>query len=204
MKPNYKILSAVYDLLDILYFNHNDKSPRTAMLNAIPDMPIRVLDVCAGTCSNSILIAENRPQSKITALDLSTEMLKIAEKKFIKKGLHNILITVADACNTGLPNNSFDVILLSLVLHEISEDLRIVILNEAKRLLNPNGQIIIIEWEQPTNIFQKVIFAPIKLLEPKGFKGFLRKDLFVYFKEMGFTVIDTAACDYTKVIRLVK
>lgn len=118
--------------------------------------------------------------------------------------MHNIKITVADACNTGLPNNSFDVILLSLVLHEISEDLRIAILNEAKRLLSPNGQIIIIEWEQPTSIFQKVMFAPIKLLEPKGFKGFLRKDLFVYFKEMGFTVIDTTACDYTKVIRLVK
>lgn len=85
MKPNYKILSAVYDLLDILYFNHNDKSPRTAILNAIPDTPIHVLDVCAGTCSNSILIAENRPQSKITVLDLSTEMLRIAEKKFLKK-----------------------------------------------------------------------------------------------------------------------
>jgi demethylmenaquinone methyltransferase/2-methoxy-6-polyprenyl-1,4-benzoquinol methylase len=204
MKPNYKFVSAVYDLLDVMYFNRNDKSPRTAMLNAVPDTPIRVLDICAGTCSNSILIARKRKNAKIIALDLSVDMLKIARNKIRQKGLRNIKTFVADACNTGLPDSSFDVILLSLVLHEIGEDMRVAMLNEARRLLNDNGRIIVIEWAQPTNIIQMILFAPIKSLEPKGFKEFLRRDLSVYFKKMGLDVTDTVACDYTKVIRLAK
>jgi demethylmenaquinone methyltransferase/2-methoxy-6-polyprenyl-1,4-benzoquinol methylase len=204
MKPNYKLLSDVYDLLDVLYFNRGDKSPRTAMLEAIPDTAVHVLDLCAGTCANSVLVAQNRKNATITALDLSNDMLKIAEKKFNQKGLLNIKMLVADACGTGLPENSFDIILLSLVLHEVSEDLRTSILNEAKRLLSHNGQLIVIEWAQPTSVIQKIMFAPIKWLEPKGFKDFLRKDLYVYFTEMSFNVIGVYSCDYTKVIRLAK
>jgi ubiquinone/menaquinone biosynthesis C-methylase UbiE len=41
-------------------------------------------------------------------------MLKIAEKKFQKQDIQNIEIFVADACNTVLPDNSFDIIILSL------------------------------------------------------------------------------------------
>ena len=50
----YKTLSAVYDLLDVVYFNRKESSPRTALVNAIPGTPVKILDVCAGTCSNSI------------------------------------------------------------------------------------------------------------------------------------------------------
>jgi demethylmenaquinone methyltransferase/2-methoxy-6-polyprenyl-1,4-benzoquinol methylase len=200
--PNYKSISFFYDLIDVFYFNHKSRSPRTALLSAIQDKPVRVLDVCAGTCSNSIMIAENKPQTKITALDLSVDMLKIAENKFCKRGLDNIEVFVGNACDSGLPDESFDVILVSLVLHEIDEDMRNGILLEAKRLLCSNGQIIIIEWEQPANIFQRSMFALIKLLEPKGFKEFLSRDLTGYFTEMGFAVVETMSCDYTKLIKL--
>jgi len=202
MKPNYKFLSFFYDLLDVFYFNRKKYSPRTALIEMLPDKPIRVLDVCAGTCSNSILIARNKPQASITALDLSAEMLKIAEKKFQKLDIKNIETAITDAQNTGLPDNSFDIILLSLILHEISEDLRRGILNEAKRLLNENGKIVIIEWEQPKSLFQKLVFFPIKLLEPKGFKEFLKMDLAAYFQELGFDVLGKQSSDYTRIITL--
>ncbi|MCL2053092.1 MAG: methyltransferase domain-containing protein [Oscillospiraceae bacterium] len=204
MKPNYKLLSHTYDLLDTLYFNRFETSPRTAMLNAVPREKISVLDICAGTCSNSILIAENRPQAMITALDLSADMLKIAEKKFRLKGIKNIETIVSDACNTGYPNGYFDVILLSLILHEISENSRAAMLKEAKRLLTPNGRLIVIEWEQPKSPSQKILFTPIKQLEPRGFKEFLQRDLAAYFENLGFAVIEKRHCDYTKVYQLRK
>jgi len=202
MKPNYTALSFVYDLIDVIYFNRKNRSPRTALIDIIPDTPVRILDVCAGTCSNSILIAENKPQAKITALDLSADMLKIAEKKFCKKNIRNIEISVTDACNSGFPNNSFDIILISLVLHEINEDLRKSILSEVKRLLTSNGRVIIIEWKQPVRLFQRIMFTPIKLLEPRGFKKFLQQDLTSYFKQKGFSINENRNCDYTQVIVL--
>jgi ubiquinone/menaquinone biosynthesis C-methylase UbiE len=204
MKPNYKFLSIFYDVIDVLYFPRKSRSPRTALLKQIPNRPLSVLDVCAGTCANSISIAKNRPQAKITALDLSPEMLKIAKKKFQKQGITNIKTLIGDAGCTGLPEKSFDVILLSLVLHEINDDLRKAILAEILRLLTDNGRVIVIEWEQPESLFQRIIFTPIKQFEPKGFKQFLRQDLTAYFQHTGFSVTDNLKCDYTRVFVLSK
>jgi len=204
MKANYKFLSFLYDLIDVLYFNRKKHSPRTALLKIIPDESVRVLDVCTGTGSNSLVIAKNKAGAKITALDLSADMLKIADKKFNKANVGNIKTVDADACDTGFVNNSFDIILLSLVLHEIEENLRQAMLNEAKRVLNDNGRIIIIEWEQPKKLFQRMMFSLIKAMEPKGFKEFLYSDLTAYFQSFGLTIADKQSCDYSQVLTLLK
>jgi len=204
MKVNYKFNSFFYDLIDVLYFNRKRYSPRTALVSLIPDTPVRVLDVCAGTGSNSLVIAKNKAKAKITALDISADMLKIADKKFYKDKIKNVETLIGDACNTGFSDNSFDVILLSLVLHEIDESLRRAIINETKRILRYNGQIIIIEWEQPVKRFQRFMFSFIKAMEPQGFKDFLHKNLTNYFRTFGLTVLEKQSCDYTQVFALSK
>jgi demethylmenaquinone methyltransferase/2-methoxy-6-polyprenyl-1,4-benzoquinol methylase len=191
-------------LIEVLYFNREQHSPRTALLSLIPDTPVRVLDVCAGTGSNSLAIAEKKPEAKITVLDLSADMLKIADKKFRKASISNVEPIIADAGNTCFDGNMFDVILLSLVLHEIKEDLRQAILSEAKRILNSNGRIIIIEWEQPQKFFQRFMFSLIKQTELEGFKNFLHIDLAAYFHTLGLTVLEKHSCDYTQVFVLSK
>jgi ubiquinone/menaquinone biosynthesis C-methylase UbiE len=191
-------------MLDVLYFPRENHSPRNALVKLIPNSSVAVLDLCAGTCANSISIAKNRPKAKITALDLSPEMLKIAKKKFQKQGIKNIKTLIGDASCTKLPEKSFDVILLSLVLHEINVDLRKAILAEIRRLLTDNGRVVVIEWEQPVNLFQRIMFTSIKQFEPKGFKQFLRQDLTAYFQNLGFSVTEKIKCDYTKVFLLSK
>jgi len=196
---NYDNRSNIYDLLDVIFFKRKDSSPRTVLVDVIPDKHITVLDMCAGTGSNSILIAEKKPNALVTALDSSANMLRVAKKKLEERGVQNVKIVVADASNSGLPAQSFDIIVISLILHEISESLQDSILREVKRLLAPNGQVIIIEWEQPKKALQGLKFALIKLTEPKGFKSFLQKDLTVYFKNAGFTTLEKHECDYTAV-----
>ena len=198
----YKTLSFFYDLIDILYFNRKSGSPRTALINLIPDEPIRVLDVCAGTGTNSLLIARNKQQAKITALDLSADMLKIADNKFKKAGAGNIETVKADAAKTGLDDNSFDVILLSLTLHELNNAERKAILSEAKRLLSDDGKIIVIEWEQPKTLFKQIMFSLVKLMEPKGFKEFLYSNLSAYFEKYGLITLEKRSCDYSQVLVL--
>jgi len=197
----YKFLSFFYDLIDVLYFNRAEFSPRAALLKFIPDTPVRVLDVCAGTGSNSLVIAKHKVGAKITVLDRSSEMLKIADRKIKEAKVNNIEIKIADACDTGFCSNSFDIVLFSLVLHEIDEDLRHAMLTEAKRILRNDGRTIVIEWEQPTKLFQRLMFWLIKLIEPKGF---LRTDLSDYFLSFGYTVHEKLSCDYTQVIMLSK
>ena len=204
MKVKYNFFSFLYDLIDVLYFNHKKSSPRTALLKFISNSPTRVLDVCAGTGTNSIVIAKNMVNTQLTALDLSVGMLKIAQKKYQKSQVENIETLIADACNMSLLDNSFDIVLISLVLHEIEKDMQKAILTEAKRVLSNDGKIIVIEWAQPKSRFQRMMFSLIKTLEPQEFKNFLHADLNTYFHTFGLNVLEKHSCDYTHVFVLTK
>ena len=121
-----------------------------------------------------------------------------------KDKLLNIKLLQMDATNMKFKDECFDKILLSLVLHEIDEGLAASIINEAIRVLKPDGEIIITEWERSKKLLQKVIFFPIEVLEPKPYKSFVVKNLYSYFKEFGLTVVEEIHCDYSKVLRLKK
>jgi ubiquinone/menaquinone biosynthesis C-methylase UbiE len=51
-----------------------------------------------------------------------------------------------DASTLPYPNDKFDIILLSTVLHEMTPDLRINVLTEARRVLKETGRIVIIDF----------------------------------------------------------
>jgi demethylmenaquinone methyltransferase/2-methoxy-6-polyprenyl-1,4-benzoquinol methylase len=204
MAVNYKVISYVYDLIEVLYFNRKEHSPRNALVKMLTDKPVKIVDICAGTGSNSLAIAKQRPNAKITALDLSAEMLNAASKKFNESGVTNINTVIADATDTQIADATYDVAILSLVLHESGEDLRRAILREAQRIIKDNGRLFIIEWEQPKHLLQRIKFSINKLFEPKEFKEFMELNLNDYFREQGFRVINKQSCDYSQVLELGK
>lgn len=110
----------------------------------------------------------------------------------------------SDKCLKNSKGKCFDKILLSLVLHEIDEDLAGSIIVEAERVLKDYGEIIITEWERSKKWFNKIIFLPIEVLEPKPYKSFINKDLKTYFEKYGLTVKSEKHCDYSKVLILKK
>ncbi|MEE1219411.1 MAG: class I SAM-dependent methyltransferase, partial [Ruminococcus sp.] len=114
----------------------------------------------------------------------------------------NIKLYKMDATKLDFKLNSFDKISLSLILHEMNDELRSKILNEAKRVLKKDGKIIITEWERSTKLSKRLLFMPIHLLEPKTYREFLKKDLYSYFSKYGLKIEKITHCDYTKVIVL--
>lgn len=126
------------------------------------------------------------------------------QSKIKKEKLLNIKLFHMDATNMKFKDECFDKILMSLVLHEIDEELAANIMNEAVRVLKPDGEIIVTEWERSKKLLQKVIFFPIEVLEPNPYKSFVTKNLYSYFEEFGLTVVEEIHCDYSKVLRLKK
>lgn len=199
----YRLTAWAYDLLDVIYFNNYERSPRKAVLNAInPDDSI--LDLCTGTGANAVRIGECRPDAKIVGVDLSKEMLKIARKKAKKKDVHNIKLYEMNATKMKFKDKCFDKVSISLVLHELDEELAEKLILEAKRVLKDDGEIIITEWESSKELWRRVLFAPIALIEPKPYKTFVKKDLGKYFRQFGLEVAQTKHCDYSKVLRVRK
>ena len=197
----YKLISGVYDLLDVIYFRNYANSPRKAVIEAISKND-KILDLCTGTGTNAINIAKANPSAKIIGVDLSENMLKVAREKADKADTKNIKLYKMDATKLDFKSNSFDKISLSLILHEMNDELRSKILNEAKRVLKKDGKIIITEWERSTKLSKRLLFMPIHLLEPKTYREFLKKDLYSYFAKYGLKIEKITHCDYTKVIIL--
>lgn len=204
MKVQYKIISKFYDLIDVFYFNKDISNPRKCVLEYIPNEKIKLLEVCIGTATNSVIIAEKRKNIEITGIDLSEEMLAIGKEKLNKKGIKNVSTIIMNATELKFDNNYFDVILISLVLHEVESITRDKIMKEIKRVLKRKGKLIIIEWEKPKKILQRLLFLLIEVSEPKWFKEFLNLDFKVYVKQFSLQVINEKKCDYTKIIEITK
>lgn len=203
MDLHYKKQSHIYDLIDTLYFRRWQHSPRKAILDLIPDDTLEVLDDCSGTGTNGLLIAKNRNHCRVTAIDISAEMLAIGMGKAVRENITNINFQAMDATRMSLDDSVFDIVVISLVLHELDQNLTSKILTEAKRILSKNGKIIVVEWEQPKTIFRKLVFLTIKALEWKGFPAFLAQDFERYFAGNGLSIKSSIACDYSRVFELV-
>lgn len=197
----YKAMSGFYDLIDIVYFRDYENSPRKVVFESIANEE-RILDLCTGTATNALKIAKSKPLSEVIGIDLSKDMLKIAQGKVKKSKVQNIKLYHMDATNMRFRDKFFDKILLSLVLHEVEENLAEKILAEAKRVLKDDGEIIVTEWEKSRKFSRRALFLPIDILEPKPFKSFIEKDLYCYFERYGLKVVSEVHCDYSRVLKL--
>jgi len=96
-----------------------------------------LLDYGCGPGSYSLIAAELvGKQGKVYTLDIHPLAVKRIQKKAAKKGLTNIETILSD-CETGLEEESVDVVLLYDVFHELSEPH--TVLKELNRVLKSGG-----------------------------------------------------------------
>lgn len=85
---------------------------------------------------------------KYIGADNSEELIEIARQKYLKADFR-----AEDALALSFPNSYFDKIYSIAVLHHIpSKKLRLQFLKEAKRVLKPNGKLILTAWKPKKNL----------------------------------------------------
>ena len=201
-------MSVGYDLLDKIWFSDKGENPRRIIERLISDRKCRVLDMCCGTFSNGLPIANKNPKNTLVGLDRSESMLKEDKKKTEKANLRNVKLLCRDATQTSLESNYFDYIIIGLVIHECNADLWNGILKEAHRLLKNDGKLIVLEWDKQTKISRKIKFAPLYAVEilvnPKYFRKFYNSDKRKFFRKFGFEIVEKYECNYTAVMSMEK
>jgi len=96
-----------------------------------------ILDYGCGIGFNTIPAAEIvGKEGMVYALDIHPLAVKAVEKKIRKKGLKNVK-TILSGLNTGLPNESVDIVLLYNVLPMVKN--RPALIKELYRVLKPGG-----------------------------------------------------------------
>ncbi len=100
-----------------------------------------VLEVACGTGEQALLYAKEG--AAVTALDLSEEMLAVANSK---RGRYQLKFLQGDAANLPFDDNQFDLTTITLTLHEINPDMRDKVIEEMKRVTKSDGRIIVADY----------------------------------------------------------
>lgn len=101
----------------------------------------KILDLGCGNGRNLALVRENDGQ--YWGVDNSVELIKIARREH-----PNVNFQLAEALNLPFSDNFFDFIYSIAVLHHIpSREFRQRFLQEAQRVLKPNGFLILTVWK---------------------------------------------------------
>lgn len=103
-----------------------------------------VADFGAGNGFFTIPIAQ-KTESTVYAIDIEPKMLAGLQEHAAETGVENIKTVAADLADTTLEPESLDKIFSSFVMHEVP-DLEAV-MEEMKRILKPDGKILILDWE---------------------------------------------------------
>ncbi len=120
---------------------------RQSLIDAIQSKPRRILDLGCGTGSTTLLLKQAFPDAIVIGLDLSPQMLVVAEHKAKQVGLA-MQWRHGNAEHTGFPDASFDLITASLLFHETPPAVAQAILQESYRLLTVGGEVAILDGNQ--------------------------------------------------------
>ncbi|MBB1560401.1 MAG: bifunctional demethylmenaquinone methyltransferase/2-methoxy-6-polyprenyl-1,4-benzoquinol methylase UbiE [Flavobacteriaceae bacterium] len=134
-----------YDFFNRLFSLRIDLLWRKSLVNWMQsDDPKQVLDVATGTGELAIALWKNL-RVKITAVDLSQEMLNLADKKIKQQGA-NITIQKANAENLPFESNKFDAVSVGFGVRNF-ENLEKG-LSELRRVVKENGNVYILEFSK--------------------------------------------------------
>lgn len=135
-----------------------------------------VLDIASATGAQCRMLAEAGLYA--TGVDLSEAMIAIARQS----GGRNVRYISASAYTLPFADGSFDACLLSLALHEHSEEERKIMLDEALRALRPDGHLIIADYSKPPHTILHAPWHVIRFIEgiagPEhrtGFRDFMHR-----------------------------
>lgn len=161
-----------YDALNRVHFLGREDLYREETVDLAAIMSgERILDVGCGT-GNLTLAAKLRAgrEGEVHGIDAAPEMIREAERKAGDKGLE-IHYRVGLIESLEFPDDQFDVVLSSLMLHHLPKDLKRRGIGEIARVLKPGGRFLAVDVDP---WLMGNLETALDALEDEGFSEFER------------------------------
>ncbi len=145
-----------------------------------------VLDVGCGTGDLTLAAKRQAGQrGKVFGIDAAPEMVEVAQSKATKAGIEvDFRLGLIEAL--PFPDDTFDVVLSSLMMHHLPEDVKAKGLREIYRVLKPGGHLFVVDMQRPVGLVSHILTTVMM-------HGHLHsgvQDLPVMMTEAGFTNIE--------------
>jgi ubiquinone/menaquinone biosynthesis C-methylase UbiE len=180
VRKQYNHLASVYDRRWKNYIAHTLSFLKSwAEISPIDS----VLDVACGTGELERLLLSDYSTLKIVGVDISEEMLAIAEEKcrvYPQVSFHN-----ASASALPFANNSFDVIVSANSFHYFDDPL--AALMEMQRVLKPNGKVVILDWCKDY-LFCQILDIILKIVDPAHQQCYTQDEFYHFLTSANFVV----------------
>jgi ubiquinone/menaquinone biosynthesis C-methylase UbiE len=155
----YDIFSHFYDAFIRMHSRQDEDDTRGFLVDAahLEHKPVpRILDICCGTGSMILTFAERYPEAgAIIGYDFSHGMLRKAQEKNL---IGRVVFLEGDAAKLPFADDSFDVVTCSHALYELKGEIRQKALHEMKRVVRPDGYVLLMEHEVPKKPIIKLLF----------------------------------------------
>lgn len=186
---SYDWLTKFYDPL-IKWGMQEDTFKNTLIEQAQIKEGFKLLDIGCGTATLALLIKRQHPSSEVYGIDGDDNILAIAQEKVASSGL-TVNLKKAMAYQLPYPDNYFDRIFSSLVFHHLTTENKEQAFREILRVLKPNGEFHLADWDKGHNLLMKIASLTVQLLDgfqttADNFQGRLQK----IFASAGFNQVE--------------
>ncbi len=158
-------------------------SPHRQLAAMVHDVDVDILEVCAATGFLSRIVATDFPHAKVSALDLSPEM--IARGRARARGLPNLDFVKGDATTMPYPDGSFDVVLAAFGLSVLSSAARGRCLAEIHRVLKTSGRLLVVDIDDALHR-ARLLHACLNLVHRRRASGVAGSALLRQVENRGF------------------
>lgn len=152
---SFRVLTPFYDFIQ-KYIVRDIRYKSRLIEQAQIQAGQRVMDLGCGTGTLAIMAKQAQPQAEVFGLDADPQMLKVAQVKKDQEKLE-VKFDVGFTNNLPYPDESFDRVLSSIMIHHLKTPDKEKTAHEIYRVLKPGGQLHIIDFGKPYTWYGKLL-----------------------------------------------
>lgn len=181
----FHVLTGLFDSL-MRFVMRDEQLRRTTLSLLRPEPAERVLDIGCGTGSLAVRLKQEHPRATVVGTDIDPVALAIAEKK-ARAAQVSVTWLRGPADDPAVPDQSFDLVTSSLLLHHLLPSGKRAALAAAWRLLKPGGRLVLVDFTRPEGRLRALAFAFVRALDGRReTEDHYRGRLPAFVEEAGF------------------